>query len=252
MPSFVLPVASGALVLTGAAVALVNPHELPVDSGSFALTGAAVGLVHGGPRRLLAESGVFAVIGGDVGLVQGVDPLTAVENAIHAWVVIGSGLDADRVIWTGDGPSGPQPAGTFISMRIIDDNTGFRDWLLPRREGNGIRYRIRSHHMATLELSCNADGSFGSQRGAMILRRVIAARALPSVVESMRGVVGIGPAGKIRLIPGVRSTLLDPKAMVEVGIHMVTEISEPGSAIETVSVATTTDVGTRSGTVSRP
>lgn len=181
------------------------------------------------------------------------DPVTTAEDAIQAWVVTGSGLASDHVIWTGDGPSGPQPAGAYISMRITDDDTASDDWMTPRRNGSAIEYRVRSHHMATIELTCNAGASYGSGRAGMILRRVIAASSFPSVIEAMKvGGVGIGPVSKIRLIPGVRSGLLAPKAMVTVGVHMMLDIVEAGNEIVTAVLQTQTDVGMQTGTVTKP
>lgn len=52
---------------------------------------------------------------------------TTIENAIQAWIVFGSGLASDHVIWAEQ--TAPRPTGEFISMRMhILDHPG-RDWL---------------------------------------------------------------------------------------------------------------------------
>jgi hypothetical protein len=51
---------------------------------------------------------------------------TTIENAIQSWLVAGSGLAADHVIW--DSPATP-PSGQYISMRLsVIDQLGF-DWV---------------------------------------------------------------------------------------------------------------------------
>lgn len=53
-------------------------------------------------------------------------PWSTVENGIHSWVVSGSGLAADHVIWAQQ--SGPRPVGVYISLRFITLRTLGRDW----------------------------------------------------------------------------------------------------------------------------
>jgi hypothetical protein len=52
---------------------------------------------------------------------------TAVEDAIHAWVVAGSGLPAASVLWENQGA--PRPAGAFVSMRLSSIEARGHDWL---------------------------------------------------------------------------------------------------------------------------
>lgn len=181
------------------------------------------------------------------------DPITAIEDAIHAWVVAGSGLDAQHVIWTGDGPSGPMPAGTYISMRLLREETASQDWLVPQRDGDMVVAHVRGTRYPTLELTCSAGASYGALRASSILSRVLAAIRLPSVSAGLRaGSVGVGVRGPIRTVPGVRSMMFDPRAIVEIGLHTMIDISEVASEIRTVQVQTQTDEGTRSGTVAKP
>lgn len=52
---------------------------------------------------------------------------TAIEDAIHAWVVAGSGLPATSVLWEGQGA--PRPAGAFVSMRLSSIESRGHDWI---------------------------------------------------------------------------------------------------------------------------
>lgn len=50
--------------------------------------------------------------------------LAAIEDALQAWIVAGSGLASDHVTWGGQ--TAPRPTGEFISMRL--DGLGGADW----------------------------------------------------------------------------------------------------------------------------
>lgn len=51
---------------------------------------------------------------------------TAIEDAIHAWVVAGSGLAAGSVIWSMQ--AGPRPPAPYIAMRIANVTPIGHDW----------------------------------------------------------------------------------------------------------------------------
>lgn len=173
-----------------------------------------------------------------------VDPTTAWEDAIYQWVVIGSGLAPSQVIWANVGGSvaGPAPAGLYISMRIVDVDSVSDDWLISRRENGGVVSHARGTRHPTLELRCFAGEATGARRAELVLARVTAALELPSVGKVLRkGDVGVGTFGKVRVMPGTRSGMLDPLAMVEVQLHIKIDVSEPGG--EFVSVDATTPGG---------
>lgn len=169
-----------------------------------------------------------------------VDPTAAWEDAIYQWVLTGSGLDPDHVIWaSAGGPGGPAPAGLYISMRIIDVDQVSDDWLIPRRVGGGIVHHVRGTRHPTLELRCFAGESTGARRAELVLARVMAAVMLPTVAKALRqGDVGVGTCSKVRVLPGVRSGLLDPLAMVEVGLHIKIDVSEAGAEFTSAGVTT--------------
>lgn len=52
---------------------------------------------------------------------------TAMEDALHAWVVAGSGLPATSVLWENQGAS--RPDGPFISMRLSSIEARGQDWI---------------------------------------------------------------------------------------------------------------------------
>ena len=166
------------------------------------------------------------------------DPITRLENAIHGWVVTGSELTADHVIWGAEATGGgPVPSGTYIAMELIGVNRVSGDWLITRVEGGRIVHHVRGTRHPTLKLTCFSGARYGVQRASMILERVIAAIRLPSVGKLLAAAdVGIGPRGQVRAASVPRSTMFDPRATVEIGLHIMLDVSEPGSSIERVNV----------------
>jgi hypothetical protein len=51
---------------------------------------------------------------------------TTIENAVHAWVMAGSGLAADKVIWAQQ--EGPRPSGTYVALRFMSVRQVGQDW----------------------------------------------------------------------------------------------------------------------------
>jgi hypothetical protein len=167
------------------------------------------------------------------------DPTAAWEDAIYQWVLTGSGLPASQIIWASAGNGGPSPTGLYISMRVIDVDQVSDDWLIPRREGGGIVHHVRGTRHPMLELRCFAGESTGARRAELVLARVMASVMLPSVAKALRiGQVGVGTSGKVRVMPGSRSGMWDPLALVEVQLHITIDVSEPGGEFTSVDVTT--------------
>ena len=166
------------------------------------------------------------------------DPQIVIEDALHAWVVAGSGLAAHHVIWAAEATGGgPAPGGTYIEMRLIAVDRDSSDWLVSTRTSSGdVLLHVQGTRRPTLELTCIAGERYGSLRASQILDRVLTAVQQPTVAAILHaGGVGVGTRGKINVVPGVRSAMFDPRAVVEVGLHTMIDISEPGSAIESVT-----------------
>lgn len=163
---------------------------------------------------------------------------TAMEDAVHAWIVSGSGLAADHVIWS---DRGPLPSGPYISMRLLSIESVSRDAIRSATDGDDIVHSLSGPRQATLELTAFSAAAVGPEQGVVILDRVFAARELPSVSLLLRAAnLGVGRRGRTRLFSGTRSGMFDPRAIVEIQLHTTSEISEVGSAIERVRLTTTT------------
>ncbi len=161
--------------------------------------------------------------------------VTSLEDTVHTWVVAGSQLAADHVIWGGRGPA---PAGPYIELALHDVQRVANDWIDPRLESGQVMYHVRGVRQVTLELTCIAADRYGEARPQAILDRVLTVE-LPSVAAVLRRAgVGIGARGPVRAIPGVRSGLFDPRAIAEVELYVASDLAERGSAIKRVSIAT--------------
>lgn len=53
-------------------------------------------------------------------------PYSTIEDAVQAWIVAGSGLASDHVVWSEQ--TAPRPQGEFISMRLTVLEQRGRDW----------------------------------------------------------------------------------------------------------------------------
>jgi hypothetical protein len=168
------------------------------------------------------------------------DPYTAFEDTIQRWVVSGSGLASDHVLWAADATgSGPIPAGTYISMRLVQTDTVSDDWLISRRVGDNVEHHVRGTRHPKLDLTCFAGARYGSGRAAEVLGRVTGSILLPSVATILRkGQVGVGLVGSVRTVDGMRSQMFDPRATVRIELHTMFDIFEVGREFRSAQVTT--------------
>lgn len=164
-------------------------------------------------------------------------------DALWSWVVTGSGLDAEHVIWTPEsaGETGPVPTGTYIAMHLRDLRRVASDWVLTERFEDTFTHRVAGPRQQMLELTCFAGAAGGPLRASGVLDRLLTSIKLPSVAALLHaGNIGIGTRGPIRVVNGARSGMFDPRAIVEVELHLVAEMSESGAAIERLRVTNET------------
>lgn len=162
-----------------------------------------------------------------------------IEAAIHAWIVAGSGLAGTHVYWA---DRGDVPSGTRIVMRSSTVDGESHDWI--DREspedpdpGEELLYVLRGPRIVTLSLQCIGGDEHGSDQCLAILEAAITKRRLPSIARalSLAG-VGFGKVGRSQAIPGNRSTVFEPRAVIEIPLHLASEVSEPGPSIAHVEV----------------
>lgn len=162
-----------------------------------------------------------------------------VENALHAWVVAGSQLPPERVVWAQQG--GPVPESPWVSMRCSVLRTLGLDWVdytpaaTPVPGGEATAH-VRGPRVATLELQCYGDATAAGVAPQAVLDRVVASARLPSVSATLRAAgVSVASSEPTQFLGQVAdSARFEPRAVARVQLHLASEITEPATVIETV------------------
>lgn len=242
-------VGAGAVGLIGTGVVVLASDSV-VGAGSPDVTGLGIAVLAGDVvsgagdiDTTLVGIGIVPLTG-DTSIGSGaidastVDSVTVMEDAIHAWIVAGSGLPAGQVIWATQGGGGQTPTGMYISMRIIAVDVVSDDWILSKASGAAVVHSVRGTRNPMLEITCFAGPNYGAGRAELVLARVPAAIRLPSIANRLRRAdVSVGTVGKIRAVNGTRSGMFDPRAIVEIELHTTIELVEQGQSIETVTAS---------------
>lgn len=188
--------------------------------------------------------------------------LDQIENAIYAWVQPASGLDDQHVQWSLLGEDQPEPpyielshsslGGSNYGWRRIDRNPAVPVLPAPgvAGPGNELRVRTQAQCKGTLRIQGFGAAKSGSAIYGVVNDVVAALNADTLYTLGVAG-VAISKVGTIQFGGSKRSTLLLPRAFVDVTILVMSEVVTYGTYIETVDVAvevttaeSTTDVRT--------
>jgi hypothetical protein len=161
-----------------------------------------------------------------------------VENAIYAWVVAGSGLPGEQVIW--DNPNQPRPTAPYIAMRITGYQPIGQDWVnlgdapADPQPLADITVIARGQRQFTIALRCFAVALTGDNSAGSILSRVLSAMSLPSIREALNAAgLGLSIINPIQIIDGVLgSSTFEPRASVDIRVFVTYEATELGTYIE--------------------
>jgi hypothetical protein len=164
-----------------------------------------------------------------------------VENATRAWVVAGSSLPDAKVVW-GEG-GGPRPDAPCIALRIMGVRRRGHDWTAvedasdPQPLADLVTY---ARGMRELRLTLQAFSGPSTGGGLALLHGVIAALRLPTVREALAAAgVGVGSIGEIVNVGGaINWTHFEPRAVLEVTLHVSSEVADLGTWIESVEIET--------------
>lgn len=174
----------------------------------------------------------------------GPTPWMTIENGVHLWVRTAAGLDAAHVMWGGKGaPSGALANERFVSIRITDIRDVGNDWQRVKRNPDGsISHFTEGPRVVTLALRCYNGDLVGKNTTIATLGRVKAWARTPAMVQLFRrsrfGVLD-RVENRARIVDAVRSTLLDPYALLEIELSVPHSIEIPGSVIDHVNVTVT-------------
>lgn len=164
-----------------------------------------------------------------------------VEDALHNWVVVGSGLDTQHVIWSRQ--SAPRPTPPYIAMSIANISQVGQDWIkvednVGGEAGEEVIHKARGQRKISLSLQCFGGESSGDASSYSVLELVRSKSRLPTIRDSLRNAgVGILSIGQITSLDGIVGVVkFEPRATLESLLILSSEVTELGTYIETVKV----------------
>jgi hypothetical protein len=168
---------------------------------------------------------------------------TSIQAALAAWITASTGVST--VLWAFQ--AGPQTPRPFVSLELQEVDQPGLDWTVKdfdesRGPGREIRRRARGQRVAQLRLQFFADAGSGGL-GAMSLGSDAIA-ALPLYADDIDAAgAGVGKVGTLQSIEGRRGTILEPRAVVPIALHVSSEVERFESYIARAEV-TLNDVRT--------
>lgn len=172
------------------------------------------------------------------------DDLTDWERALRDWVVLSTGLADAKVYWSRDGGArGPAPFVTISVFSLVPQGPG---WVTVRDnpdstgdDGQEIEHVAKTVATGVLRVQCFAVDPEGVAGAALTLRRCVARLPLPAS-QDVLDVAGVAVTGfaAIQTTDGlVRTTIIEPRAVLDVAIRVVAEASEFGTYIASADVS---------------
>lgn len=165
----------------------------------------------------------------------------ATEKAIQNWVVIGSGLAADKVIWSQQ--DGPRPASPYIALRPASLAATGIDWVdvvdsEAPTPGNEIEYHVRGPRIVELWMQCHGVVATGDQSPVAILESVRTSHRLPSVRKPLKDAkIGVADSTPVSYLGStINNANFEPRAVMSVTLHLASDVSEPGTVIESAEI----------------
>lgn len=168
---------------------------------------------------------------------------STVRAAIAAWVRAGSGFDNEHVIWAQQGR--PTPSGPYVELRVRSVRRRGQDWLTVTENvggapGQEIVHTLRGPRVLTLSMQCfsGTGPNVGAHSPVATLEAVLSAARLPNVHAALATAgVGVVPSADVMGLDGnLGFTVFEPRAIVEVKLHVTSEITELGTFIEFVEL----------------
>lgn len=169
--------------------------------------------------------------------------VAATKKAIHDWVVAGAQLTATSVLWAGQDKAKRPASGAWASLRIVSDRDLGLGW--SRQDDNptptpGAELQVEHENMseALLRIELHHIGATDAFAVMAMLRRLRAARRMESQQELLRAAnVGLLSVEEVRDgTGGIQSTLVEPRATVDVRLQLSSYLVEYMTYIETVEI----------------
>ena len=184
----------------------------------------------------------------------------AINTALKAWAVAGTGFAADRVLFDWEKyQGGARPTGgAHVTIQIgpgashsIDGYTTDTD--LSRGDGREIRLKTVAMRAFTVTLQAFGGIPAGNGSALSVLSRLREKSVLPSVRDILTA-GGIAPFefGTVRYIPSIQGTKFEGRSMLEVRCYLDCSEEEYTTFFRSVTVAGTVDAQPVSVTAALP
>lgn len=172
---------------------------------------------------------------------------TTIQPAIQAWIASAAGVAADHVFFVDLG--GPQPTRPYVAARITDVAGAGQDWRIyadapaPVTPGQELVVKAQGPRTARLDLQYFAappDPALGGGGPSPLaaLTDVVTSIPLNAYTLDQAG-IGIGTPGPVQLIEGKRGSILEPRAVVSIPLHLAAELQSFDTYIQYVQVTAT-------------
>ena len=166
---------------------------------------------------------------------------TQIEDALHAWIVYATGINAANVIWSNQ--DGPRPVRPFAVLAIdsaADVGTG---WVSRTSNGAAIPnpdlvYAARSQTRFRFQIDVVTDTVVGATCAKALLQLVKTRQALPYVTGLLDAVqLGVSSYGAITVLDFLESrTQQLGRATLDCFVYAPVELTETGYSIERATV----------------
>lgn len=166
-----------------------------------------------------------------------------IRDAIQSWIVVGSGLSGDHVVWSGqrdtDGNPMPRPVGMFIELRLTMIKwAGFSDarWYAYDQPSNTFTQHTSGPRVAMLTATCFQGAPSGGAsiptniapaHPAVVLNEAMAATGRDDISMALVAAgIGVGSIESLDITPAIiNTTLLEQRAIVTVQLHLASDLT---------------------------
>lgn len=166
--------------------------------------------------------------------------MTTFENVIHAWIVEGSGLPGNKVIWWGQNSAAP--SDTFISISITNVVSSGTPREFERPTLTGFETVRAGEEIYTVELQCFGGPSIGQSSPTSILRSVsrTKSQAIRELFETSN--VVLNSVSAVRYVGAeINSTVFESRAVMTAEFWTQYESATFVDTIDNVQLASPTE-----------
>lgn len=170
----------------------------------------------------------------------------AVETAIQNWVEAGSGYPDANVLWAQQSP--PRKDQPFVLLEVRSLRVVGQDWVTVRdapdaegeeepTPGAEIEHVVGGTRELVLAVSVFGGEAIGPLSSAGVLSRILTAASLPAIREALNAAgVGIGGFGHVTTMVEIADSLVEPRAVCDVRLHLAEELVGTDTFIERVEI----------------